>query len=259
MLTSGMSARQPTTMIKHRRISFRWLIWPAYRDALLGEAGRRRNGCNGPVAQVKFKDLWTHPDDFRGRRVSVQRSGSANLPARSASAPFPHLSKSGSPRGPATLFVECSRSATSLIVARSGPTSLDAAPPEKPAGEKTGPEIPAGPNVEFTGTFLKIVRYAGADAARLAPLIVGDQQPVPVSAERAQADTDSSVPATARASQTMIGLLVWTLGLAAAAMVAFTLARWHLRAPARSARRQTKSAELVPDLPLEFIEPHENP
>ena len=34
--------------------------------------------------------------------------------------------------------------------------------------------------VRFTGTFLKMVRYAGGDGARLAPLIVGDRLPVAV-------------------------------------------------------------------------------
>ena len=40
-----------------------------------------------------------------------------------------------------------------------------------------------GRMVRFTGTFLKMVRYAGGDGARLAPLIVGDQPPTCVSAE----------------------------------------------------------------------------
>ena len=37
-----------------------------------------------------------------------------------------------------------------------------------------------GQMVQFTGTFLKIVRFAAGDGTRLAPLIVGDQPPVRV-------------------------------------------------------------------------------
>jgi hypothetical protein len=38
-------------------------------------------------------------------------------------------------------------------------------------------------------------------------------------------------------------------------MAAVALARWHLRAPAGVATRRTKSADMTPDPPLEFIEP----
>ena len=37
-----------------------------------------------------------------------------------------------------------------------------------------------GQMVRFTGTFLKMIRYAARDGDRLAPLVVGDQPPVPV-------------------------------------------------------------------------------
>lgn len=48
-------------------------------------------------------------------------------------------------------------------------------------GHTTSQRIPvAGRTVQFTGIFLKVIRYAAGDGARLAPLVVGDQPPVPV-------------------------------------------------------------------------------
>ena len=43
--------------------------------------------------------------------------------------------------------------------------------------------------VRFTGTFLKMVRYAGSDGPRLAPLIVGGQQPAPYALKTAASDS----------------------------------------------------------------------
>ena len=245
-------------MAKHRRISFRWRIWPliamlfwetrlATRQRMQGRS-RSNSKTSGPIrtptaAGVSaFAVVWCEP------------SGKGPVGTFPALVEVWITSPAGDP------FCGVFPQPDKLDRGQTGSTSLDAATPEKPSRETTAPEIPApGQTVEFTGTFLKIVRYTGADTTRLAPLIVGDQQPVRVSADADQRGTGSSAPANPRASQTMIRLIVWAVGLAAAAMVAFILARWHLRAPARSARRPTKSAELAPDLPLEFIEPHENP
>ena len=137
----------------------------AYRDALLGKPAGKAATDARPV-EVKFKDLWTHPDAYRGRRVSI-RGRVVRTFRQGPVGTFPALvevwitSRAGDP------FCGVFPQRDKLDRGQTGSTSLDAAPPEKPSGEKTVPEIPApGQTVEFTGTFLKIVRYAGADATR---------------------------------------------------------------------------------------------
>ena len=79
------------------------------------------------------------------------------------------------------------------------------------------PEL--GRTVRFTGTFLKMVSYAGGDGARLAPLVVGDRLPV---RRRPQACRRSILPRKPglaanggdRHSGTTLGPAYWALGLA---------------------------------------------
>ena len=113
--------------------------------------------------------------------------------------------------------------------------------------------------MHFTGTFLKMVRYVGADTNRLAPLIVGDAQPVPVPVERIESNKEDALPHATNDGDAAIKLTYWALGLAAAGLVAVGLARRHLRGPIASSRRCIKSSELSPDPPLEFIEPPNEP
>ncbi len=117
----------------------------------------------------------------------------------------------------------------------------------------------SGQTVRFTGTFLKMVRYAGADGPRLAPLIVGDQRPAVGSPQPTEARTDHVFIGTSGGGRTAIQIAAWALGLAVAAMAAFTLARWHLRAPVPITGGRTKSAAVIPDPRLEFIEPPDEP
>ena len=138
--------------------------------------------------------------------------------------------------------------------ARSGDAVV--APTEKPAGGSRADGTPGpGRTVRFTGTFLKVVRYVGADGARLAPLIVGDGQPVPITTEPIESQQDGALLRTAHGGDTVIKLTYWALGLAVAGLVAVSLARWHLRGPGGRAQRRVKSSDLGPDPPLEFIEP----
>ena len=128
---------------------------PAYRAALAPGAG-------GPAQPATFRDLWEHPDTFRGRRVRVEGRVGTRF-RQEARGDFPAL-------------VEL------WIVSPAGdPTCLifpETTPPFEPARETA---------VRFSGVFLKLLRYHGGDADRLAPLIVGDSAPtaIPVAAEEA--------------------------------------------------------------------------
>jgi hypothetical protein len=118
-----------------------------------------------------------------------------------------------------------------------------------------------GQKVRFTGTFLKLVRYASGDGARLAPLIVGDKPPAPTH-ETAGANAGSGRPgdgAERGAGLPASGLVCLALAL----LTAFALASRHFftrsgRLGLRQQHRRT-SAYLVVDPPLEFIEPPNQP
>ena len=117
--------------------------------------------------------------------------------------------------------------------------------------------------VRFTGTFLKMVRYAGGDGARLAPLIVGDRLPMAIAPKPSPAIIFLRKPAPMQTggnshSGMTLGPAYWALGLAVLAVGAVILARWHLRMPARPpAERQDFFSPSIADPPLEFIEPHD--
>lgn len=138
------------------------------------------------------------------------------------------------------------------------PTSVRA---EEAKNEQKDGGMPAqqGQVVHFTGTFLKMVRYAGADTNRLAPLIVGDGRPVPIPVDRIVSNKDGVPLRSTDDGNAAIKLTYWALGLAVAGLVAVGLARWHLRGPIAISRRRMKSADLGPDPPLEFIEPPNEP
>ncbi len=226
-----------------------------YRAALSGKPTADQARATDPPAEVKFKDLWDHPDVFQGRRVVVQgrvvrtfRQGPVGS--------FPPLAEVWitSPAGDPFCVVFPRPGASDGKEA--GSIKLKATPPEKTARDATSEEMPrAGGMVRFTGTFLKMVRYAGADTTRLAPLVVGDRTPVLISSEPVESPVDAELAGTLRGSGLAIRLACWALGLAAAATAAVALARWHLRMPAGSSSRRGKVSERTPDLPLEFLEP----
>ena len=230
-----------------------------YRAALSGKPTADSARTTDPASEVKFKDLWNRADVFRGRRVTVQgrivrtfRQGPVGN--------FPPLAEVWitSPAGDpfCTVFPQPGK------IGREQAGSADVAPPPpiKPAHGDLTDEMPRlGRTVRFTGTFLKMVRYAGSDTARLAPLIVGDQRPVLISAEPTERRVHDADLASTRGSRAVIQLAIGALGLAVAAVAAVSLARWHLRAPARSIRRCAMPSAMTPDIPLEFIESPKGP
>ena len=119
----------------------------------------------------------------------------------------------------------------------------------------------SGQTVRFTGTFLKMVRYAAGDGARLAPLVVGDQPPVPVREGR-QGKWQPFIPTNDVGSRWTGSPASWLLGLTLALLAAGLLAWQHLHVPSRNepgfaTSARTTMASLTADPPLEFIEPHD--
>jgi hypothetical protein len=247
-----------------------------YRAALSGKATAEDARAGDPPARVVFKDLWNRPDLFRGRRVTVQgrivrifRQGSVGS--------FPPLAEGwiASPSGdpfclvfpqPVPIDGDKQKRGTTLeaIDDHEQDTVADH---EKDACATPIPEL--GRTIRFTGTYLKMVRYAAGDGARLAPLVVGDRPPMLVPAKAAGSrSSGESEAAVFRAigggshAGASIEWRTWALGLTLAALVAGALARRQIRVPSRrstvrhAGRRTTLSVTLDP--PLEFIEPNDH-
>ncbi len=116
-----------------------------YRDALVAPPG-------DDVASVSFRELWTEPDTFRGRfvRVAGRASRRFRQPPRGEFPPLTELWIVDDEGNPFCLLYPSIEDRDAL------------------AGD-----------VDFRGTFLRLIRYRGADAERLAPLIVGPGRPQP--------------------------------------------------------------------------------
>ena len=153
------------------------------------------------VAPVTFRELWDHPQAHQGCPVQVE-GRLARLFRQPAIGQFPPLAEAWitSPLGEPTC----------LVFPTSGP-------------EPTGPH--PGDQVRFVGTFLRRITYAGADARRVAPLIVGPPAPS-VLAPGSAAGSVSFGP--------IFGgdhAADWGLGLAASVGVLWVLLRRHLARP----------------------------
>jgi hypothetical protein len=164
---------------------------PAYRDAL--EAKTR-----DPARPLQFRDLWDHPEAFRGQYVEVEGRivRRFHQPAKGT---FPAI-------------VEA------WAVAPSGDLLCLVYP--EPAVQV----VPAQNQItRFRGTFLKRLRYQSADGDRLAPLIVGSAPPM----------AGINPPARSLELPGWSMQTDWVLGLAMGSLVALVLAFQHLRRPAR--------------------------
>ena len=222
-----------------------------YRAALAGNSITRDAGRRESQSPVSFKQLWSHPDAFRGQRVTV--AGSVRRIFRQGPVgSFPALAEVWitSPAGDPFCLVMPQKSLSSVP-----PTNVDNL--EANASLTALPEM--GRPVQFSGTFLKIIRFTAGDGARLAPLIVGDLPPVPAHTSRQPngkyARLNSAVVpwATSAAS--------WLLGLTLAILAAGVLA-WHRfdmssRLAVRQRERATQHISPAIDPPLEFIEPND--
>jgi hypothetical protein len=225
-----------------------------YRAALSGKPTADTARASDPPVETNFRDLWNHPDLYRGRRVSVQ-GHVARIFRQGAIGSFPALAEVWitSPAGDPFC----------VVFPQSGPTGFDD-PEERHSNTERGIALPElGQVVRFTGTFLKIVRYAGSDGPRLAPLIVGERQPERVALKAAvdhsAEETGSLGKGGDRQSGAALGPVYWALALATLAVSAVILARWHLRLPVKPAGGRKMSSCSIPDPPLEFIEPRDEP
>ena len=86
-----------------------------------------------------------------------------------------------------------------------------------------------GSQIRFEGTFLRQIRYQGADTARRVPLIVGARAPMVI--VKAPKPARGHEPASTSGERKQ--WLDWTIGAVAAGFVALVLARKHLQAPRR--------------------------
>jgi hypothetical protein len=200
-----------------------------YRAALSGKATADDATADDPPVAVRFRDLWERPDAHRGRRVAVE-GRVYRIFRQELVGSFPAL-------------------AEVWITSSSGDPFCLVAP-------RDGPIPEPGRDVRFTGIFLKMVRYAASDGARLAPLIVGDRPPIAKAGGSVLRADDGHGP--------LGGLAGWSwsptsvaLGLSTAAVAGGLLAWWQLNSPSRKPRQRTTSSPGA-DPPLEFVEPTED-
>ncbi len=185
-----------------------------YRAALEGKA-------RGTAVAVSFRELWNHPEQFQGQLVRVEGRVARRFR-----------------QGPVGTF-------PALVEAWAVSTVGDPFCLVFPA---TNAEDDAAPGslVRFEGTFLRQIRYQGADTARLVPLIVGARAPILL--------VKAPKPATAHEPASTSGerklWVDWTIGVVAAGVVALVLARKHLQAPQRRPLPSRHDDEAAP----EFIE-----
>ncbi len=225
----------------------------AYRVALSGKATADAAKSTDLPVSVGFKDLWEQSERFRGRRVVVE-GRVCRIFRQGPIGQFPALAELwiSSPAGePFCLVVPQSIGTSASEAASSGGKRREA--------DGTIPEM--GASIRFTGTFLKMVRYAAGDVARLAPLLVGNQLYV-LAGEPGQLAGRQSVRRNQPSALGPIGpLLYWRAFVTAAipgAVLGGMLAWWQLRprAPTARYRKGTSTAVSSPfDPPLEFDEP----
>jgi len=249
-----------------------------YRAALSGKVTDADAKVADPPAPVVFKDLWNRPDLFRGRRVMV-RGQVVRIFRQGPVGSFPPLAEVWitSPSGDPFCVVfpqpgstdEDERKRRTSALARGDHEQDIAADRGKDARPTQIPEL--GRTVRFTGTFLRMVRYATGNGARLAPLVVGDRLPVPSPIPTAADGTHSSAENAAAHLRALSGgqlgagteRRTWAMGLTLAALLAGVLAFRHIRTPSRRAAvrhaGQRTTSTLAPDPPLEFIEPRDEP
>ncbi|WP_165227077.1 hypothetical protein [Aquisphaera insulae] len=180
---------------------------PAYRAALA-------DGGDGSDAKAAtFRDLWDHPEAWKGRRVEV-RGRVARIFRQDPVGSFPALAELWLGTADGDLFC-----AHCPIPARGSPA------------EEAGPIPDIGTPIHFKGIYLKTIRYAAGDEPRLAPLIVGgvppaaDGPPAPAGGGSAPANPwPVSLPPAA-----------WAAGAAIGLAAAGALAWRHLKEPPRPA------------------------
>ena len=171
----------------------------AYREALETKPAPT-------VPSVRFRDLWDRPEVYLGKPVGVE-GRVARVFHQARVGEFPPL-------------------AEAWIVSDVGDPFCVVFPSAR--GEPA-----VGSRARFVGTFLKKIRYRGADADRVAPLVVGPDAPAP----ETLGGSIPEVPSWSTAD--------WLMGLAAAAVVSMALARRHFARPDATRSRIDPSPRFV--------------
>jgi hypothetical protein len=243
----------------------------AYRAALSGKpTADAATKPGAPPERVAFKDLWNHAETYRGHRVTIQGRIS-RIFRQGPVGSFPPLaevwitSRAGDPFCVVFPQPETRRENDSELgfAFRTVVGGLPLPTAENQAPFDPAPSIPKlGQSVRFTGTFLKMVHYEASDGGRLAPLVVGDQRPAPISRVAATDDTPlrettGVADSTGRSGQSTAGIEIayWMIGLVLLVLSAVLLARRHMRAPSPRAAAQQELSSPEIDSPLEFIDP----
>lgn len=242
-----------------------------YCAAISGRATDNHARAADAPPQVVFGDLWNRTDQFRGHLVTV--GGQVTRIFRQG------------PVGSFPPLVEVwitSPSGDPFCVVFPQPSQAAADHEQDPVADHMQgarpiqiPEL--GHTIRFTGTFLKMVRYAARDGARLAPLVVGDRLPELLPREtggtRSSAESAAALICASSGNSTSGDgreqpswpQLRWVLGLTLVALAASILVRRQMRstlgqADSGYAALNRRTAFLLPpDPPLEFIEPGEKP
>ena len=179
---------------------------------------------------MSFRELWDHPDVWKGHRVQV-RGKLVRVFRQDAVGGFPPLVEAWLSTSWGDLL--CTVFPTGSV-----------------------PEL--GREAAFTGTYLRTIRYAGTDQPRLAPCVVGDRPPellTPASTPPTGVDPSAAAapdegwnrPVTSWSREGYV--LVMGLALAGALLLA-----WHNRRLAIE-KRKTKNEIPQSEPPLVFLEP----
>ena len=220
-----------------------------YRAALTGKATADDARASDPPLRVGFKDVWNRPQAFRGRRITIE-GRIQRIFRQGPVGDFPSLSEIwivSAAGDPFCLVTPIKSGAAGVATSDNGP-----------GGATTPDELPRpGQIVRFTGTFLKMVRYAAGDGDRLAPLVVGNRPPVYLRGD-SKATSANSLPATGAGNNGSTWVGSWPLVFILTLLVTGTLAIRHLRIAVEQLKRRDQQrraiASLGVDPPLEFVE-----
>ncbi|MFO0954154.1 MAG: hypothetical protein U0835_23965 [Isosphaeraceae bacterium] len=183
-----------------------------YRAALDGKP-------EGPATPATFRQLWDQPERFQGKRVVIR----ARLDRRfrqGAVGTFPPL-------------VEAWATSTA-----GDPFCLVYPASEKPEDSR----VSLGSTVTFEGVFLRLLKYQGGDAPRLAPLIVGSRSPSVISGDLPARPMSEGTGGFSR--------LDWSLGVGAAVLVVLFLARQYVNRPVSRSGLESATGR-----PPDFVDP----
>jgi hypothetical protein len=225
-----------------------------YRVALTGKPTAADAKSSDPATRVVFKDLWNRPEAFSGRRVVI-KGRVERIFRQGPVGSFPALAE--------IWLVSSTSDPFCVVVPQERATAHSPVNDQNHEPDNTVQKLPKlGQMVEFTGTFLKVVRFAAGDGDRLAPLVVGDQPPVPAQ-DAANANGRRSGAAKDLGSWPAELPGTWLVGLTLALVMVGALASRYLRFQAQRTelqnRRRKATASLGGDPPLEFVEPDNRP